>query len=244
MGGFIKLKIGTYFLSSFIQLIVWLSFYIVIGGDMWHQNKLKEIIFAFIVFSLSSIFGLITFFFRPITISVLQSNISHPDMKETLIDIQSNVLKTLQNQRTISFIISIERRGSIWWRLLNLMLKSQEITLSFSTRPEKLGLSQSSLTNPNIIVNENLGFDLILNEYFLALFKGNGTYPIDEKHEYYITIHPDFELPENATYVIDPIIHCKHKHEVKYFKKWFTSVSKLLVKVDKIEIHKIRVSKR
>ncbi|GGB53090.1 hypothetical protein [Fictibacillus barbaricus] len=237
------MKLSTFISTTVAQLIAWLLFYSFIGGSTWHQNKLKEIIFVFVVFILTSIWGTFTYFFRPLTITLTQRNVSHPDLKNTVIDIQGEKLVTKQNQRTISYSIKIERRGSIWWRLFKKLLKFNDLVIQFSSSPYKMGLVQDTYTNHNIVPNQDQGFNYGLNEYFHELFKGSGNYTIFEKHHYFITAHPDFNYPPNATYIIEPTLTFI-SHNRSAVELIAATLSKSLIKITELEKHEITVVKR
>ncbi|MDR4927235.1 hypothetical protein [Peribacillus simplex] len=231
----------VFLLPTLIQFIAWLLFYLMVGGEDWYKNNLPQIIFAALVSFLTYIVGTITLFFRPVFIKVKQHNIMENSIKETVIDIQRDKCKTLQNQRTISLQIIVERRGSIWWRIFNHLLKSHSVRLKISLRPPKLALIQEEFLF-NIKTNESQGFDIILNSYFHELFRSNSDYSIEETHRYYVSYQYDFHVVNNAQYIIDPLIELEPVIHSK-LNSFKGCCLRWLLKRE-IESHKLRISRR
>lgn len=231
----------TFLIPTFIQFVAWLIFYYSFGDEAWYKNNFQQILFAACVSFLGYILGTITLFFRPVFVKVYQSNIMGSGMQETSIDIQREKCKTLQNQRTISLNIKIQRRGSLWWRIFNFLLKDHTVKLKVSLKPPKLALIQEIFLS-NIQTNDTQGFDIILNPYFNELFQGNSDYSIEEEHRYYVSYQNDFHEVTNSNFIIDPVIHVETINQIKlpnirvYCLKW-------LLKRE-IESHKLRITKR
>jgi hypothetical protein len=230
----------TFLIPTLIQFVAWMIFYYSFGDQAWYKNNIQQVLFAACISLIGYIIGTITLFFRPVFIKVQQSNIMG-DSKETSIDIQKEKCKTLQNQRTISLNIQIDRRGSIWWRIFNILLKNTTVKLKVSLKPPKLAVIQESFLQ-NVETNETQGFNIILNPYLNELFEGNSNYGIDEKHRYYISYQKDFHEVTNSSYIIDPLILVETVNQSKL--KWIkVSCLKWLLKRD-IESHKIKIIKR
>jgi len=237
------MKFKIYLITALSQLVVWVLFNVFIGGDLWVEDKLKEILFATAAFVFISIFGGITYFFRPLSIKISQNNIMNENMKDTIIDIQEGEVKTLQNQRTISFSIKFERRGSIWWRILKLLLRNQKFIISFQSIPNNVGLQHTRTGNRMFSPNVMYGINFDFTKYFLQFLDSDGRYSIVEKHEYFIVIHPMYsELLSSGTYLIVPRLEIIQDRDSKVLtiNSW---ILKKLLKKD-IEEHKLTISMR
>jgi hypothetical protein len=231
----------AFLIPTILQFIAWLFFYLIVGGENWYKNNFQQIAFAAVVSLMTYLVGTITLFFRPVVIKVKQHNIMESGLKETLIDIQRDKCKTLQNQRTISLQIIIERRGSIWWRVFNYLLKSHSVRLKVSLKPPKLALIQEAFLS-NLETNETQGFDILLNPYFHELFQSNSDYNIEETHRYYVSYQSDFHEVTNAHYMIDPLIQIEPNTDLKW--KWIKASCLQWLLKRGIESHKLRISKR
>lgn len=228
-----------FFITQVAQAIVLILFYYLLGFDQWLGNKFRDLIITISVYLLVGFLGGISFFFRPLFMKIILSN-KRTSENSTSIDIEDEELKTPQNRRTVSISVSIERKGSIWWKLMRWILKHNDVYVCVQASPSDIYVQ----ANDEFVINEieanvDRGFNLFIKDIFVQLSQRKKGFSILKKYEFFVLNHPEITLPPASTYTIEPVIQVK-KNNGKAPQWLYRFVCNRLLKYE-TETHEVKV---
>ncbi|WP_140420198.1 hypothetical protein [Bacillus cereus] len=175
--------------------------------------------------------------------NITLNNIVGAGEKSTHIHIENEELTTQQKHRTIAISVSIQRRGSVWWRLMKWILKHNEVSLCVQTSPSDVYIQPKDEFMINEIeANYERGFNILIKDIFVQLSQRKKGFSIMKKYEFFVLDHPDFTFPAASTYIIEPVVQVDKKDGIA--PQWlYRFVCKRLLKYE-TETHEVKVFRR
>lgn len=220
-----------------MQTVQFIALYFIFrfwSDSTWYQNKEKEILFVVVTYLFSLMLGWFTWILRPIKIEVKQTNQLGSGIDQTLIVQVNGESKTDQNLKTVKLELVINRKISIWWWLLMLRLKKQDVQLVVAPVPHGMLLQAHDRFQISEVTSTENGFNIDLSDFLIQLRNQIGKLSIEKTYLYSVTEHEDITIPSNMSSVVQPMLTVNGKpikllhllidfdtnqHEIKFFKK-------------------------
>lgn len=228
-------------ITTLIQVVAWVLVHAIFKNEKWYEFKLQDVITILLIAALTFLVGAFTIFYRPLFLKVSQNNSIGEQEDKTIIDIQNNRCRVLQNQRTICLNVSLERRTSFWWLILKRIIANYEVYLNVRLNRPSLAIKEDKLYTA-ITPNTSQGFNLDLKQHIQDVYLGNSQYEIQEQYKYFIIYDGTMHNVMDSQYYIDPILTVNPINP-----KWYSKIITILfnwILRNEIQNHCVKIYKR
>lgn len=225
MNQYLKM-IFTQTVQFFMVMIIFSS----AKGEPWFQNKMRDtivLISSYLAFMIFPLIGRIVS--KPVLIKITQTNKLGSGIDLTALLVESNELKTHQEQRTIKLNIEITRRHSWWWWWFRRLIKDHLLLIEVNTMPAYLHLQPKDHLMIKGVVLTHTGFTVSISDIIKDLEGGYGKLTVSKSFPFFVANHSDFHIPDNISAVIQPRIYYNNKalRFLRLFISYETNIHKI-----------------
>lgn len=194
-------------LTQTVQFALILIFFHESTGQPWFENKARDTLILVVSYTIFIIVPFFSWLFRPIVITIKQESRLGRGIEVTPILLENNTMKTHQTLRTVNLSIEIIRRGSIWWRFLNLYLKNKTVNILINSTPDELLIQPSDPILLNEVTVSKTGFKIDINPIIKSMESGNGKFSVNKSFPYIIADHPEIHISHNLSAIVQPKLY-------------------------------------